>query len=109
MAAHSGKAGKGNVIAVGSSATLVVDADTKAGGASYPREVLLHNEDSADCFIGFGDGNGGTAAVTTANGMPLAPGEKIALEINNDDSIWAINAAGSGDLRYLELHGQGGQ
>lgn len=102
MAAVSALGSQFATITVGSSATEVINTDT-SGDRGNPRQILVHNEDTADIFLGF------SSSVTTANGMPLAPGEKLSFDFNFIDELFAISAAGSADLRYMILHGRGGQ
>lgn len=63
----------------------------------YRRALVVHNEGDVDVFLG-------SSAVTTANGLTLAAGEKIAFDIQGNPNvhIYAICAT-SADVRIMEL------
>lgn len=64
----------------------------------YRRALVIHNTNaSSDVFIGGSN-------VTAANGLPLKPNEKIAIDIggNPNVTVYAISG-GSVEIRILEL------
>jgi len=63
----------------------------------YRRALVVHNAGDVDVFLG-------SSNVTTANGMPLAAGEKIAFDIqgNPNVEVYAVCAT-SADVRIMEL------
>lgn len=75
---------------VGVTATLL-PATALAGR----RSVVVHNSGSVTVFLG-------PSSVTTANGLPIAPNEKISLDINASVLLYGIVSSGSADVRTLE-------
>lgn len=63
----------------------------------YRRALVVHNAGDVDVFLGGSN-------VTTANGMPLAAGEKIAFDIQGNPNVvvYAVCATSS-DVRIMEL------
>lgn len=61
------------------------------------RALVVHNNGSEAIYLG-------NSSVTTSDGLPLAAGEKIAFDIQGNQSarLYAISA-GSVDVRILEL------
>lgn len=68
-----------------------------ANPLEYRRALVVHNNGVAPIYLG-------DATVTTSNGLPLAAGEKIAFDIQNNPNVvvYAVSG-GSIDVRILEL------
>lgn len=68
-----------------------------ASPLEYRRALVVHNDGAVDIFLG-------DSAVTTANGLTLAAGEKIAFDIqgNPNVQIYAVCAT-SAEVRIMEL------
>ena len=68
-----------------------------ANPLEYRRALVVHNAGDVDVFLGGSN-------VTTANGLPLAAGEKIAFDIQGNPNVvvYAICATSS-DVRIMEL------
>ncbi|NIB44750.1 hypothetical protein HBA55_34540 [Pseudomaricurvus alkylphenolicus] len=75
-------------VSVGTSATLVVAENLGRG------RCLLQNLGGSDCYVGNSSG------VTTANGIKLVADGTM--EVSFDDTVYAITATGTADVRYLE-------
>jgi hypothetical protein len=68
-----------------------------ANPLEYRRALVVHNNGSNTVFLG-------DSTVTTNNGMPLAAGEKIAFDIQNNPNVVVYAIAGSNtDVRIMEL------
>jgi hypothetical protein len=81
-----------NTVTIANTATQILGASSARGG------WIIHNASDQDIYIG------GTSSVTTANGIPLASGEKI---VADGPAAWngalhGIVASGTADLRYFE-------
>jgi hypothetical protein len=72
---------------------------TKASGANGRANggviVKAPSTNTATVFIG------GSASLTTANGYPLAPGDSVALPVDDPSRVFAIVAAATQDLRFI--------
>lgn len=68
-----------------------------ANPLEYRRALVISNNGGNTIFIG-------DSSVTTSNGLPLAAGEKIAFDIQNNPNVVVYAVAGSDtDVRILEL------
>lgn len=81
-----------------------VSVTTTVGGTLLPatalvgrRRIIIQNLDNSSVFIGT------SGSVTTANGLELAARGSLSLEIGEDITISGIVAAGTADVRVLEL------
>jgi hypothetical protein len=59
------------------------------------KRIMVQNKDTNSIFIGASD-------VTTANGLEVAKGATLSLEIGAGVTLYAISAAGSAPVRVLE-------
>jgi len=82
-------------------ATISVGASAlplPANPLEFRRALVVHNNGSADVFLG-------DSTVTAGDGLPLAAGEKIAFDIqgNPNVEVYAISGGGTIDVRIMEL------
>ncbi|NIB44727.1 hypothetical protein HBA55_34425 [Pseudomaricurvus alkylphenolicus] len=75
-------------VSVTTTATLVRAENLGRG------RCLLQNLGGAACYVG------STSGVTASNGMKVLPGGTM--EVSFDDTVYAITASGTADVRYLE-------
>lgn len=83
---------RSQAVTVGTSATpLPVDP------LEYRRALVVHNNGNSTIFLG-------DSTVTINSGLPLAAGEKIAFDIQNNPNVVVYAVAGSNtDVRIMEL------
>ena len=63
----------------------------------YRRALVVHNNGSSTIFLG-------DSTVTTGTGLPLAAGEKIAFDIQNNPNVVVYAVAGSSvNVRIMEF------
>lgn len=63
----------------------------------YRRALVVHNNGGTTIFLG-------DSTVTTSTGLPLAAGEKIAFDIQNNPNVVVYGVAGADtDVRIMEL------
>jgi hypothetical protein len=63
----------------------------------YRRALVVHNNSASTVFIG-------GSSVTVSDGLPLAAGEKISFDIQNNPNVVVYAVAGSSvDVRIMEL------
>jgi hypothetical protein len=88
-----GIGGRTTQVTVGISAVQILPSPLE-----FRRALVIHNDGASIVYLGF------TAAVTAADGFPLANGEKIAIDMvgNPNMLVWLISA-GTSDIRLLEL------
>lgn len=79
-----------NSVTVSTGATLL-----PATALSDRIGIILHNLGSNTVYLG-------NAAVTSANGLPLESGEKLALDIGNTALLYGIVSTGTSEVRILE-------
>ncbi len=98
MADHgTGTNNRGNTQTL-STAAAEVFATGREGTRSNPRSVAIQNIDaSINVFIGFG------SDLTTSNGWRLLPGEAWYGDLKWYDSVWAIGASGTPEIRWLAM------
>lgn len=85
---RGGATGAQGAVAVGTVATVILAANANRTGWA------VHNNGANTIFIG-------GAGVTTANGMPIAVGEKYGED--GTDAIYGIVAAATEEIRYREV------
>ena len=79
-------------VTVGMSATPL-----PANPLEYRRALVVHNNSGTTIFLG-------DSSVTTNTGLPLAAGEKIAFDIQNNPNVVVYGVAGAdADVRIMEL------
>lgn len=79
-------------ITVGTSATPL-----PVNPLEYRRALVVHNNSASTIFLG-------DSTVTTNSGLPIAAGEKIAFDIQNNPNVVVYAVAGSSvDVRIMEL------
>lgn len=77
---------------VGVAAVLLTDS----AGGDYVSPYVFHNA-HATAVVYLGGSN-----VTVANGLPLPPGQRLEVLVDNGkDEVYAIAAAAGGDVRVL--------
>lgn len=81
-----------NTVSVANTATLIFSSSLARAG------YILHNASSVDVYLG------GDSTVTTSNGIPLAPGEKVFADGDGKYSgaLYGIVASGTADMRFFE-------
>jgi hypothetical protein len=64
----------------------------------YRRAIVIHNDGASVLYLGH------SSAVTTADGFPLAAGEKIAIDLtgNPNTAVYGISG-GTSDVRIMEF------
>lgn len=68
-----------------------------ANPLEYRRALVVHNNSGNTIFLG-------DSSVTTSTGLPLAAGEKIAFDIQNNPNVVVYGVAGTDtDVRIMEL------
>lgn len=83
---------RASAVTVGTSATPL-----PANPLEYRRALVVHNNGGTTIFLG-------NSAVTTSTGLPLAAGEKIAFDIQNNPNVVVYGvASGDTEIRILEL------
>lgn len=81
-----------SAVTVGTSATPL-----PANPLEYRRALVVHNNSGSTVFLG-------DSSVTTTTGLPLAAGEKIAFDIQNNPNVVVYGVAGANaDVRIMEL------
>lgn len=83
-------------MAYGSVSVTTSATDLVASDLANRKRILLQNLGTKKVYVG-------DASVTTANGIELFPGNSIELDIGPQIDIYAIAAAGSQDVRVMEL------
>jgi len=86
-------------IGLRSSAVIVGTSPTPlpSNPLEYRRALVVHNNGVSTIFIG-------DSSVSTATGLPLAAGEKIAFDIQNNPNVVVYGVAGTNtDVRIMEL------
>lgn len=79
-------------VTVGTSATPL-----PSNPLEYRRALVVHNNGGNTIFLG-------DSSVTTSTGIPLAAGEKIAFDIQNNPNVVVYGVAGADtDVRIMEL------
>jgi hypothetical protein len=86
-----------------SGSNAAVSVDTTAGGVALfasplagRRRVVIKNMGNKAIALGFG-------TVTFANGIPLAGGANVEMELGPDLALKAIAESGAQDVRVLQL------
>lgn len=83
---------RSSVVTVGASATRLPTEPLE-----YRRALVIHNNGVATIYIG-------GPSVTVSNGLPIAPGEKIAFDIQNNPNVVVYAIAGSNtNVRLMEF------
>lgn len=81
-----------SAVVVGTSATPL-----PANPLEFRRALVVHNNSGTTIFLG-------DSSVTTSTGLPLAAGEKIAFDIQNNPNVVVYGVAGAdSDVRIMEL------
>lgn len=81
-------------IGVGSGATVIANSQVEENHGSVAG-IILSADPANTAIVYIGD-----ATVTTNNGIPLQPGEKISLSVFDPYDIWAVTA---GDICILRI------
>lgn len=90
-----------NQVAVTSAATLIVPASnlnvlqSEGGYQLANRDVFISNGSGATVFLG------GTSAVTTLTGCPLAASTTLKMQLHLDEAIYAIVASTGSTVSFL--------
>ncbi len=93
----TGTNNRGNTQTLSTAAAEVFAAGTE-GTKTNPRATAIQNIDaSINIYIGFG------SDLTTSNGWRLLPGESFPADLFYFDSIWAIAASGTPEIRWIAL------
>ena len=66
-----------------------------ANAANGRKSIMLHNAGSNTIYLGH-------ATVTTSNGLPLEPSEKLAIDLDKEVVIYGIVATSTENIRSLE-------
>lgn len=83
---------RSSAVTVGTSATPL-----PVNPLEYRRALVIHNNGGTTIFLG-------DASVTTSTGLPLAAGEKIAFDIQNNPNVVVYGvASGDTEIRIMEL------
>lgn len=81
----------------GSPAPLVAAADAKRAS------VLIIQVPTGANPVYVGHSGSGGDAVTTANGLEIAAGMSLTLEVDDPSTVWLVTASSS-SVRYLQLN-----
>lgn len=83
--------------AVGTSAVHLTDAEDRSTPArGINRRAVVQNLGTVAVYVGSAD-------VTTATGLPVAPGGSLAFDLEHDDRLYAVSSVAGQDVRVLHF------
>ena len=81
---------------VTSSTTVVNTATAIPSTAAVGRiHIIVKNNGASNVYLG-------NSSVTSSNGLPLEPGDVIAIDLKEEVVLYGITSSGSSDVRTLE-------
>ena len=86
---------KGNILATAVTVDATADA-LPATALTGRKSILVKNNSSTTVYIG-------SSVVTTLTGIPLLQYDSIILDASEEIVVYGITAAGSADIRVLEI------
>ena len=98
---------RSSAVSVDDQGTLIFGGD--GGNATRPDTLIVQNQDaSVSVYLGGGQERDGTETitVTTSNGVELAPGSALSLDMNVSERLYGITPSGqSAEVRILRNNG----